>query len=88
MIISAEYFVTTNTQFKGNDRDFFIALIEARDTAIRKECADRETQLLDAAKAFQELATCYRIGKRPTEKLFARLEKANAAIMGDRNTPS
>lgn len=53
--------------------------------AIRKECADREAQLLDAAKAFQELATCYRIGKRPTEKLFARLEKANAAIMEDDN---
>lgn len=59
-------------------------LIEARDAAIRKECADREAQLLDAAKAFQELATCYRIGKRPSEKLFARLEKANAAIEGVR----
>ena len=57
-------------------------VLEACETAIRKECADREAQLLDAAKAFQELATCYRIGKRPTEKLFARLEKANAAIEG------
>ena len=46
MIISAEYFVTTNTQFKGNDRDFFIALIEARDAAIRKECADRELEAI------------------------------------------
>lgn len=36
--------------------------------------------LLEAAKAYQELAICYRIGKRPTEKLFSRLEKAKTAI--------
>lgn len=69
----------------GSDADMAEKLCVARDAAIRKECADREAQLIDAAKAFQELATCYRIGKRPTEKLFARLEKANAAIMEDDN---
>jgi len=42
------------------------------------------THLIDearaAARAYQSLAVCYRIGKQPSEKLFAQLKKANAAI--------
>lgn len=34
----------------------------------------------DAARAYQQLAMCYRIGKTPSEALFKRLEKAKAAI--------
>jgi hypothetical protein len=37
-------------------------------------------RLFDAARAFDELAICYRIGKRPTEKLFKRLAKARETL--------
>jgi len=37
-------------------------------------------KLLSAARAYQDLSVCYRIGKRPTEKLFSQLEKANALL--------
>jgi hypothetical protein len=37
-------------------------------------------QMTDAAKAYRELAMCYRIGKRPTEKLFDRLAKADELL--------
>jgi hypothetical protein len=36
--------------------------------------------LREAAVAYRELATCYRIGKSPSEALFARLKKADAAL--------
>ena len=35
---------------------------------------------IEAAKAYRELTICYRVGKRPSEKLFARLEKANTLL--------
>jgi len=44
------------------------------------ELEDERDRLRDAALAYQELSTCYLIGKRTTEKLFARLEKARAAL--------
>jgi hypothetical protein len=34
-------------------------------------------EMKDAAKAYRELCTCYRVGKQPSERLFKRLEKAN-----------
>jgi hypothetical protein len=34
----------------------------------------------DAARAYQAMCAVYRIGGRPTEALFKRLEKAHAAI--------
>ena len=37
-------------------------------------------RLAEAALAYQELSTCYRVGKQPTEKLFKRLEQARAAL--------
>jgi len=37
----------------------------------------------EAAEAFRDLNTCYRLGKRPSEKLFWRLEKANQALKLD-----
>jgi len=37
-------------------------------------------KLLSAARAYQNLSVCYRIGKRPTEKLFSKLERANALL--------
>ena len=37
-------------------------------------------RFLEAAKAYEELATCYRIGKRPSEALFKRLEEARKAL--------
>lgn len=61
--------------------------ITARDAAIRtdeqQKAAKKKAELLDAAKAYKDLCACYRIGKQPTEKLFSRLEKANAAIMAE-----
>ncbi len=44
-------------------------------------------ELLAAAKAYQELSVCYRLNKRPTEKLFDRLETANFAIASAEATP-
>lgn len=35
---------------------------------------------VDAARAYRELTVCYRVGKRPTEKLFAALRKADALL--------
>jgi hypothetical protein len=37
-------------------------------------------ELLEAALAFQQLATCYRVGRTPSEALFRRLEKAREAL--------
>jgi hypothetical protein len=43
--------------------------------------AEKSVQnLAKAVIAYQNLATCYRIGKRPTEKLFDELVKAELAI--------
>jgi hypothetical protein len=36
--------------------------------------------LRDLVKAKDEYTACYKTGKRPTEKLFAKLEKLNAAL--------
>lgn len=36
--------------------------------------------LAEAAKAFEELNVCYRLNKRPSEKLFDRLERAREAL--------
>ncbi len=35
-----------------------------------------EGKALAAARAYQDLATCYRLGKRPTEALHKRLDRA------------
>lgn len=36
--------------------------------------------LRELVKAKDEYIACYKTGKRPTEKLFAKLEKLNAAL--------
>ena len=38
-------------------------------------------RLVEAGKAYQDLCTCYRIGKQPTEKLFKRLDDAKTALL-------
>ena len=43
----------------------------------RLRAADK---LCEAAGAYRDLATCYRLGKKPNEVLFERLEKAGKAI--------
>ena len=45
-----------------------------------KETRALLTEALEAARAFQELTICYRIGKTPSEALFTRLAKARAII--------
>ena len=37
-------------------------------------------ELLKATLAYQELCTCYRISRHPTEKLFAKLKRADKSI--------
>ena len=37
-------------------------------------------KMRDAAVAYRQLATCYRIGSRPTDQLFIELEKANKLL--------
>ena len=62
-------------------------LIESCFTAIRtderRKAAERQGELLEAARAFQALNVCYRVGKTPSEALFRRIEKATAAIMAE-----
>lgn len=56
---------------------------ERLEVQLRRENAELRRQrdaLRDAAKAYQDLSACYRIGKRPTEKLFAALEVGKRAI--------
>ncbi|HPB67202.1 MAG TPA: hypothetical protein PLW80_11590 [Spirochaetales bacterium] len=60
-------------------RAFHIAVVERMGREIAALKAQRD-ELLAAAKAYQELSVCYRLNKRPTEKLFDRLETANFAI--------
>jgi phage pi2 protein 07 len=33
-------------------------------------------------EAIEQLLVCYRLGKRPTEKLFSKLEKTKQALKG------
>ena len=37
-------------------------------------------ELTEAARAFQELNCCFRLGKQPSEALFNRLKKAKQAL--------
>lgn len=39
-----------------------------------------ERELREAAKAYRDLTACLRIGKTPSEALFRRLAKADAAL--------
>lgn len=65
-----------------------------RCTTHHAACACREAEYaarfkaaVDAAKSFRDLNVCYRLGKRPSENLFARLKKARAFMqkLGDEN---
>lgn len=47
-----------------------------------KDLRVRVAELGAATLAFREMNTCYRLGKRPSEKLLARLGAANAALKG------
>lgn len=40
----------------------------------------RVGELEKAALAYRDLSTCYRLGKRPSENLFARLDRARKAL--------
>ena len=42
--------------------------------------ADLAKEAINATKAYRDLDTCYRMGKRPTEALFSRLEMARALL--------
>lgn len=76
-----------DTDKPGKAIKTLVDALTARDAAIRtdeqQKAAKKKAELLDAAKAYKDLCTCYRIGKQPTEKLFSRLEKANAVIMAE-----
>ena len=48
---------------------------------------NQHDKLVAAVKAYQDLCTCYRIGKQPTEKLFGRLDDAKAALLDEEETP-
>ena len=50
---------------------------EFADVAI---AACRVEEMRRAAIAYQTLATCYRLGKRPSEKLFTQLTEAKALL--------
>jgi len=42
---------------------------------------NQHEKLVAAVKTYQDLCTCYRIGKRPTEKLFKMLDDAKATLL-------
>ena len=51
-------------------------VMDAKEAELKAE----NKKLLAAARAYQDLSVCYRIGKRPTEKLFSQLDRANALL--------
>ena len=56
-----------------DDEDIFI-------TDTLREARDYIAELIEAVKAKDGLLICYRVGTRPSEALFARLKKADAAL--------
>jgi len=48
--------------------------------AALRDARERLVEMRNAAFAYRELLACYRIGRQPTEKLWARLDKANALL--------
>lgn len=60
--------------------DGIIPEIIVQEQEIFKQLEEQNKQMFEAAKSFQELNICYRLGKRPSEKLFNKLEKANKFI--------
>lgn len=48
----------------------------------RTEALEQSMVARAAAEAHRDLSTCYRLGKAPSEKLFARLEKAREVLGG------
>lgn len=70
--------------FSARTRDAqFIAAAPLMVEIIKALQAENE-RLKNAALAYQQLSTCYRIGKRPSEKLHKSLELAKQAL----STPS
>jgi len=55
--------------------------IDARDRTIGNLRKDNK-QLKLRVEALDELLVCYRVGKRPSEQLFAKLEKSKQALKG------
>jgi hypothetical protein len=49
-------------------------------TAAVKETEPKLLALVQAARAYRDLCTCYRIGARPSERLFDSIEKARQAL--------
>ena len=44
------------------------------------QCCNSHDALVDRIEALEELLVCYRIGRRPTEKLHKKLDKTKAAL--------
>jgi len=44
---------------------------------------NKHEKLVKAVKAYQDLCTCYRIGKQPAEKLFKMLDDAKATLLDE-----
>lgn len=47
---------------------------------IYREQSAKLVDLTHAAHAYRDLSVCHRLGKRPSEKLFAELEKAKEVL--------
>jgi hypothetical protein len=65
--------------------DFQEALLASAGALLR--AAEERDALLAACGAKDDLLACYRLGKRPSEALFKRLNKANEAIRLAKETP-
>ena len=51
--------------------------MDAKEAELKAE----NKKLLAAARAYQNLSACYRIGKRPTEKLFSQLDRDRKSVV-------
>jgi hypothetical protein len=70
--------VSFDQQFRQDWGNLIDKKVAEETVALR---ADNQ-RMREAALAFQELTVCYRINKRPSEKLFKRLDQARAALDG------
>jgi len=64
---------TVDKRWKSNREDDIKQVL----TELVEEVEKDKRKAINAAKAYQELCTHYRIGKTPSEKLFKRLDAAN-----------
>ena len=78
-VVPVEFARELETELADKDRQ----LVEAR-AEIERQNAKFE-EMLNTAETYQELCTCYRLCKKPTQKLLEKLDKARVFLAAERN---